>query len=701
MTRDHRLSQFESLLLSETTEQLANNIFRRLELRYPDVVSNYGHEVVGDAVNDTASFHGGAEEYGTSDIGGMVREVIQSLERQYGARAAADQPLPEDGPPHRDMGAELKAEIRKSEKMQNATRVVYYVKMLHNGMVAVASYENFINSWAGQEWFKKHKPEIENFANVYNKRFQKNYKIEDPTRSNGIAATLNELSTTKLAQYKTAASKDASKADKAGNFKRGDKRFSGIVKATNKQFANDAKGVKEAVGNDGYHQMASWSADGVTHKRWDKDHQQGGPADRHQSSVLLWQERGKDPVYKAHHRIEKGFWTNQSSREDPTTVTHRSTHSNIDDAKMALQKHTDALYKQDVAEGNNSSTYDQMANLKAKSNKELNDLIAFWNDALAKRPDNKVAVNQLAIIKMLIASRIGKKVAEGDSGKLSKNSEDVVAEGVFDRFKKLPEPAAGARMLITVAGRPVEITRVGVGGDHIGYSWFTTSGKERYEEARMIDHKNLHSLVSTIADEIAYAEKTPTNKVAEGWKEGAGATVLIGLLSLGAINRVSDLVNAATTGEPTQVITNRVHGVNKINAIKTVTGQGVESIKSINNDGDKKFQMTLTDGRTIIFTTSDLERAKKIAAARQASDPVEVKEGDRVKTPSGNYKNLHTGVTYSGATGQDGNDSYMTPSYMLDFYKKRLEKIAAGPHRYPAEVARIKTKIAKLERQGA
>lgn len=56
---------------------------------------------------------------------------------------------------------------------------------------------------------------------------------------------VNELSTEKLAQYKTAASKQASSSDKAGDYKRADKRFSGIVKATKKQFANDEKGVAE------------------------------------------------------------------------------------------------------------------------------------------------------------------------------------------------------------------------------------------------------------------------------------------------------------------------------------------------------------------------------------------------------------------------------------------------------------------------
>ena len=57
---------------------------------------------------------------------------------------------------------------------------------------------------------------------------------------------LTELSTEKLAQYKTAATADASKADKEKDFARGNKRFSGIVQATKKQFANDVK--KESVG---------------------------------------------------------------------------------------------------------------------------------------------------------------------------------------------------------------------------------------------------------------------------------------------------------------------------------------------------------------------------------------------------------------------------------------------------------------------
>jgi hypothetical protein len=66
------------------------------------------------------------------------------------------------------------------------------------------------------------------------------------TRHKKGGGQLNELSTNKLAQYKTAAAADAKKADQAGDVKRGDKRFGGIVKATKKQFDNDAKKIDES-----------------------------------------------------------------------------------------------------------------------------------------------------------------------------------------------------------------------------------------------------------------------------------------------------------------------------------------------------------------------------------------------------------------------------------------------------------------------
>jgi hypothetical protein len=58
---------------------------------------------------------------------------------------------------------------------------------------------------------------------------------------------INELSNEKLADYKKKAGDSASTADKAGDTKTGNKRFSGIMKATRKQFDNDAKPKTEEL----------------------------------------------------------------------------------------------------------------------------------------------------------------------------------------------------------------------------------------------------------------------------------------------------------------------------------------------------------------------------------------------------------------------------------------------------------------------
>jgi hypothetical protein len=56
---------------------------------------------------------------------------------------------------------------------------------------------------------------------------------------------IDELSTDLLGRYKKAAGTRASDADKAGDYAKGNKRFSGIMKATRKQFDNDAKKINE------------------------------------------------------------------------------------------------------------------------------------------------------------------------------------------------------------------------------------------------------------------------------------------------------------------------------------------------------------------------------------------------------------------------------------------------------------------------
>jgi hypothetical protein len=60
-----------------------------------------------------------------------------------------------------------------------------------------------------------------------------------------MSSGINELSSELLGRYKKAAGADAKKADADGDYARGNKRFSGIVKATKKQFANEEKDVSE------------------------------------------------------------------------------------------------------------------------------------------------------------------------------------------------------------------------------------------------------------------------------------------------------------------------------------------------------------------------------------------------------------------------------------------------------------------------
>lgn len=68
-----------------------------------------------------------------------------------------------------------------------------------------------------------------------------------PDETQGVAeGQLNELSPQTLASYKKKAGADATQADKRGDYSRGNKRMSGIMQATRKEFANDEKKVPEA-----------------------------------------------------------------------------------------------------------------------------------------------------------------------------------------------------------------------------------------------------------------------------------------------------------------------------------------------------------------------------------------------------------------------------------------------------------------------
>ncbi len=66
-------------LVHEDNNDLVDFIFAELEQQFPDVVSKFGHEVVGDAIADTAVFYQDAED---DDIRAMVQQVVNTLQHR-------------------------------------------------------------------------------------------------------------------------------------------------------------------------------------------------------------------------------------------------------------------------------------------------------------------------------------------------------------------------------------------------------------------------------------------------------------------------------------------------------------------------------------------------------------------------------------------------------------------------------------------
>ena len=96
---------------------------------------------------------------------------------------------------------------------------------------------------------------------------------------------LDEISSEVLANYKKAAGKDASKADKEGDINRGNKRFRGIVKATKKQFDNDKNNMDKQ-------------------KLKELDSPSRMPTEEEMNQAYLNLEKTSFPAY---HKLEKEF----------------------------------------------------------------------------------------------------------------------------------------------------------------------------------------------------------------------------------------------------------------------------------------------------------------------------------------------------------------------------------------------------------
>jgi hypothetical protein len=173
-------------------------------------------------------------------------------------------------------------------------------------------------------------------------------KVNESRALAGLRQIVAELSSEKLGQYKKAAGAQASAADKAGDTKKADKRFSGIVKATKKQFANDEKKTTEANVKtpQSYNKPRWW--DDLPAKERDQ----------------FFRSQGNPKSASAPKKNEKGVAEGLSKRDQQDVAAIRAAiarleaqlnHPNSDrDAiqqSIAHERKRLALYGQDVAEG--------------------------------------------------------------------------------------------------------------------------------------------------------------------------------------------------------------------------------------------------------------------------------------------------------------------------------------------------------------
>jgi hypothetical protein len=90
-----------------------------------------------------------------------------------------------------------------------------------------------------EDWIKHRKAD---FKKRYGDRWQEVlYATAWKRKNNESIDEATGLSPELLSRYKKAAGADAAAADKKGDFERGNKRFSGIIRATKKEFDNDQK----------------------------------------------------------------------------------------------------------------------------------------------------------------------------------------------------------------------------------------------------------------------------------------------------------------------------------------------------------------------------------------------------------------------------------------------------------------------------
>jgi hypothetical protein len=185
-------------------EELANEVYAEFERMYPNLARRADDRIVHAAIMDVLNYGG------NNDPAALAQDVARAVKRNI-------QSVAED----------VVSEKAVSKQQQK------FMGMVH----------------AAKKGETPASPEVAKVAAGMSKKAAKDFaatKHKGLPKKKGVSEDqkIAELSSELLGRYKKGASADATAADKKGDYKHGDKRFSGIVKATKKQFANDLKGKK-------------------------------------------------------------------------------------------------------------------------------------------------------------------------------------------------------------------------------------------------------------------------------------------------------------------------------------------------------------------------------------------------------------------------------------------------------------------------
>lgn len=127
----------------------------------------------------------------------------------------------------------------EKEKREMAETQLHFIKYAAEEILEYVAMGGKIEEWYQNKLSKVHS-DMEGMHSWMEGEKRRTGMVREETEQ------LDEISMQKLTQYKTAAAKSASEADKAGDIKKGDKRFSGIMRATKKQFAKTTnEGVEQ------------------------------------------------------------------------------------------------------------------------------------------------------------------------------------------------------------------------------------------------------------------------------------------------------------------------------------------------------------------------------------------------------------------------------------------------------------------------